>query len=353
MADLDNSVVYFNTRVAGMRGQLFPASEVLAMLDQGDLTQMTDQLLESEYRQEMAEALARYTAADAIEDAVSRNLGATFQVLQSRAQGDYRELVRFFLARWDLTAAKSLLRLRHHGLTADGSTLPLVVGPTLSQAALHEMAGLESMEALVAALVSWNPSLGAPLRRALPAYRESNDLAQLEEALDRAYYVAGLKRFQGSTDPNVVTLREQLASEIDRINLRLVFQSIGSKSGGGELESRLLPGGWLGRSVLVAMLNTGDVSGAVGLLGSTRYSSLVDELFQVLQTGRFSPIERMLDRLLMRQMRRFARRDGFGIGVLMDYVWQKYNECINLRLVARGLAGNLPVGRVRDELHFA
>lgn len=353
MADLDSNVIYFNTRVAGMRGKLFPAAEVVGMLDQGDLSGMTDQLLESDYRKEMAEALARYTAADAIEDAVSRNLGETFQALESRAQGDYRELVRFFLARWDLTAAKSLLRLRHHGLSADGSTLPLVVGPTLSQAQLHEMAGLDSMESLVAAIVSWNPGLGVPLRRALPEYRETNDLSVLEEALDRAYYVTGLKRFEGNEDPNVVTLREQLASEIDRINLRLVFQAIADRTDGEALNERLLPGGWLGRTLLMSMANTGDVSTAVGLLGGTRYNSLVDELFQMLQTGRFSPLERMLDRLLMRQMRRFARRDTFGIGVLMDYVWQKYNECINLRLVARGLAGNLPVGRVRDELHFA
>ena len=37
----------------------------------------------------------------------------------------------------------------------------------------------------------------------------------------------------------------------------------------------------------------------------------------------------------------------------MNYVWMKYNEVINLRLIARGLAGSIPMGRVRDELYFA
>ena len=62
-------------------------------------------------------------------------------------------------------------------------------------------------------------------------------------------------------------------------------------------------------------------------------------------------MERFFERILMRNVRQSARNDVFGVGVMMDYVWMKYNEVVNLRLIARGLAGNLPAGRVRDELY--
>jgi vacuolar-type H+-ATPase subunit C/Vma6 len=88
-------------------------------------------------------------------------------------------------------------------------------------------------------------------------------------------------------------------------------------------------------------------------LARTRYARLVEELYQLLQTNRFSPMERFFERLLMRNVRQSARNNVFGIGVMMDFVWLKYNEAINLRLIARGLAGNLPHGRVRDELYSA
>ena len=47
-----------------------------------------------------------------------------------------------------------------------------------------------------------------------------------------------------------------------------------------------------------------------------------------------------------------ARVDPFGLSIVMEYAWLKYNEMVNLRLVARGLAGHLPKGRVREQLHF-
>lgn len=353
MAELDHEVVYFNTRLAGMRARLFDQAAVEEMLDQGDLAGMADTLLESPYRQEVAEALSRYAPADAIEDAVSRNLTATFEALLSRAKGEYREMVRFFLGRWDVTAAKSLLRLRHHGLTPDGGAVAVVPGPTLPAALVRELAALPTIEELVAALIRWNPGLCAGLRKQIPAYQESHDLGLLEEALDRGYLLAGMARWTGNPDPNAQILRDQLAAEIDRANLRLVFQRVAGDIDEEDLASRLLPHGTLRASLLRQMGAASDPAGAVELLAGTAYSGLVEELFQLLQTGRFAPVERYLDRLHLNKMRRFARRDVFGIGVLMDYVWRKYNECVNLRLVARGLAGGLPIGRVRDELHFA
>ena len=55
---------------------------------------------------------------------------------------------------------------------------------------------------------------------------------------------------------------------------------------------------------------------------------------------------------MMKQIRRLALKSVFGIGVFMDYAWLKYNEAVNLRLIARGVAGHLPAGRVREELYL-
>ena len=62
--------------------------------------------------------------------------------------------------------------------------------------------------------------------------------------------------------------------------------------------------------------------------------------------------KRFFERLMMKQIRRLALKSVFGIGVFMDYAWLKYNEAVNLRLIARGVAGHLPVGRVREELYL-
>ncbi|MBX3179745.1 MAG: V-type ATPase subunit [Candidatus Hydrogenedentes bacterium] len=352
MAELDPNIVHFNARVHGMKRELFASRTVDDFLEQGDLARFTDALLDSAYRTEMAEALTRYSGADAIEEAVSRNMVSTFQLLLGRAQGEFKELVRIFLERWDLMAVKSLLRCKHHRI--EGRTLAgaLISGPTLTPPLLADFNELDSVESLARSLAAWNRSLCGCLLKALPDYAESNDLSVLEQALDRTYFVGQAERLKAAGDLDSQMLRGQLQAEIDRINLRTVFQHIETRGNLGEsLDSLFLPQGTLPRHLLRQMASASDPAAAMELLGRTRYSSLVEELYQLLQTRRFSPMERYFERVLMKNVRQSARNNVFGIGVMMDFAWMKYNEAVNLRLVARGLAGNLPKGRVRDEMY--
>lgn len=352
MSDADSQVVYFNARVHGMKSELFGRAPLEEFLQQEDLQKMVDALLESNYRTEMAESLTRYKGADAIEDALSRNLAATFNRMLTGTTGEFAELIRIFLMRWDLAAVKGLLRSRHWNLDGDQAAMEVIPGPGLPLATVREMARLDSMPALINALTAWNRTLCGGLRKGLEAYNDSNDLAVLEDALDRAYFVDLLERLERSEDSNAAILAEYLRSEIDRINLRSLFLGIET---GGEAARGLafLPGGKLSQNRLRSMAGASDLGAAFGQLEGTAYSDLLDEYLQYVQSRRFAPMERYFERLLMRGLLKLSRRDVFGIGVMMNYVWLKYNEVINLRLVARGLAGSIPLGRVRDELYFA
>lgn len=353
MDDLDPFILHFNARVHGMKRELFAHRAVDEFLEQGDLPRFVDALLDSTYRTEMAEALSRYRGADAVEEAVSRNLVTTFQLLLGRTHGEFKHLVQIFLSRWDLMAVKSLLRCKHQGI--DGRTVgsALIPGPSLTPPLLADFNELDSMEALVQSLAAWNRGLCGCLLKALPAYGEDHDLSVLEEALDRAYFAGNAARLKLADDDDSRMLRAQLQAEIDRINLRTVFQHIDNRGELGDtLDSRLLGHGSLPKSLLRQMAGASDPASAMEQLARTRYSRLVEELYQLLQTNRFSPMERFFERVLMKNVRQSARNNVFGIGVMMDFVWMKYNEVVNLRLIARGLAGNLPAGRVRDEMYF-
>lgn len=351
MSDPNPNIVYLNARIAGMKSSLFSRNAIEEFLG-GDLQRMQDALLDSVYRKEMAEALTRNQGPEAIEEALSRNLADTYRTLMKQAQGDFGDLIRLFLTRWDLDAVKSLLRCKHHSIDPDAALRSLIPGPTMSLPLLQDFVQLDTMQELVQALAGANSSLCGSLRKALPAYDENNDLHILEEALDHAYFVETAKTLGASGDSNAGILREQLRAEIDRINIRLLMQAF---QDGGDKElakERFLPEGTLPTGLLMNMIGAADAAAAMEQLTSTRYRALTEELFQFLQTGRFSPIERYFERVLMQQLYRMALQSPFGIGVAMNYVWLKYNEVINLRLIAHGLHGNVPEGRVRDELYF-
>lgn len=343
---------YFNARIRGMKSQLFTRTQLEELLDAPDVQATIEALMESPYKEELAEALSHADGADAVEEAVSRNLVNTFRKLL-HISGAFRELAAIFLARWDLVAVKSLLRIRHHGLDATTGMQALIPGPSLTVALLRDLAQRESMESLVAGLVGWNPALASVLARALPRYHENRDVAVLEDALDRHYFVESARALTDETGEDAAFLRHYLRMEIDRINLRAIFQMRSQLSLEDRSAHRLLPEGTLSTAFLQQLLDAGSDEDAIALMMQTPYREIEEALFQYTQRHMFAPLERLLELAMLARLKRGAVTEVLSIAVLMHYAWLKFNEVVNLRLIARGQARHLPSGRVREEVLFA
>ncbi|MBN2309806.1 MAG: V-type ATPase subunit [Candidatus Hydrogenedentes bacterium] len=335
-----------------MKSMLFDRAQYEDLLDQADLSMLIEVLLNSPYGHEMAEALTRFQGAAAVEEAVSRNLAENYRRLVALCRGREEiggvSPVAVFFERWDLIAAKSLLRARHAGLHPRAAMAVLVPGPGMGVALLRELAEREDMEGLVHGLAAWNPALCAPLVDALAVYAAERDVSVLEERLDRSYFVEQAARLTEPGDDDCELLRHVLQMEIDRINLRIVF-----RSGDDARAARLVEGGTLSRRTLQGMADAPSAAEAMEFLGNTAYRELVEGLFQFLQSARFSPLERLFDLFIITYLKRIARVRVLSLAVLMHYAWLKYNEVMNLRLIAQGEARHLPRGRIREELVYA
>jgi V/A-type H+/Na+-transporting ATPase subunit C len=349
----NEKIAHLNARIRAMKSLLFSRRQYDDLLEQDDLGLFTEVLLASPYEVHMAEALARYRGADAIEEALTRAFVADFAKLQTLSDGCFETLADTFFQRWDLMAVKSLLRHRHQDQEAADGLEDLIPGPTLTGPLLHQLARSDSVEALVASLSVWDHDLCGAMTRELDGYAEGRELFRLEDALDKAYFARNIERFEGATDADSPALVGVLRTEVDRVNLRLLFRMLHSERGTDEKLARLLPGGTLSARRLRDIAEAPGITEAVELLGPTRYRELVERLFQFLQTKRFSPLERVFDMFILTQLKRLARVQVLGIAVMMQYVWLKYNEVVNLRLIARGQARHLPRGRVGEELVFA
>ena len=352
MDRLETIAPYINSRVAGMRSRLLTEAKLEELIDLDGVDRIVDALMATPHQEDLAEALTRFSGVDAIEEAVSRNLVKSFQKLKSLSGSTMQELIDIFLLRWDLIAVKSLLRYRHHGIDAETALAELQPGPSLTVPLLRSFAERGSMHDLVTALSAWNPELCGPLLRAYPDYEAAGSVAVLEEALDRAYFVETVKSLGESEDEDTQILRAVLRMEIDRINIRMIFQ-LKEAMPTEKLEERLLPKGNLPARTLNALVAARDAAVAMEILNPTIYKSLHEMLFMFIQSARFSPMDRMFDLILIRHLGRESRIHFLSVAVLMQYAWLKYNEAVNLRLIARGEASHLPRGRVREEMMYA
>ena len=71
--DADPTIVHFNALVHALKSQLLPNTAYEEFLTLGGADRLTESLLSSSYKKEIAEALTRAHGADAVEDAVQRN----------------------------------------------------------------------------------------------------------------------------------------------------------------------------------------------------------------------------------------------------------------------------------------
>lgn len=349
---LDMFAPYIGARVRGMKSGLKLRSELDALLDKGDLGTMADMLLTSAYEVEMAEAMSTYQGAAAIEDALSRNLVNTFSRLRRLCLGRYSALADIFFARWDLIAVKSLLRNRHHGLDADTGAGSLLPGPSIPVALMRELASQDTMDALLRGLTAWNPGLRRGLFDKLGDYQENRDLRVLEQALDEQYFMGNVRKLSNAHDRDSQFLVELLRMEIDRINLRLVFAPRGPGVSPEDVIALLLPRGTLAEQLLRNIASAPSPERAVALLENTAYAEMTEGIAYYAQSGRFSILERQLETVFLARLQRAVQQRPFGLPILMRYAWLKYNEVINLRVIAHGVAMQLPRERLMQEVLY-
>jgi len=222
-------------------------------------------------------------------------------------------------------------------------------GPTLGVPLIKHLSELESIEALIQGLAAWNRDLCGGLWGVSGTEETGTDLRVLEDALDRTYLVENVRNLAQEREANAQLLCKMFRMSIDGINLRILLHD---KAHQDAHEDWLLPEGTMSKRVVAKMMAAEDVESAMVLLESTPYRELVEGLYMFLQTGRFSPLERMFEQQLALELRRMARRHVMTLAPLMYYAWLKYNEVINLRLIARGGAHHVPHGRVREEMMY-
>ena len=352
MAKISIQAAYISARVRGMKSHLMDATDLDSLMECAGPEAMADVLLTTPYELEMAEAMTRYQGADAVEDGATRNLLNTFRKLRRMCIGDMGELVGVFISRWDIAAVKSLLRNRHQGLDAETGEMSLLPCSSMSPVLMNDLASRDSMEELVRGLIAWNASLCRAMEDKLSEYQESNNLRVLEEALDRSYFVSNTRRLGNNQSSDAQFVRGVLRMEIDRMNLRRLFESRGAGVEAEEVLHELLSNGGLSQDTLRAIAVANSPERAAEQLENTAYRGLGDALAAFAQTGRFAQLERAFDRMMLDKLKRASQQHSMSIAVLMRYSWLKYNEVMNIRMISRGTAVHLPKSRIQEEILY-
>ncbi|MDR7561693.1 MAG: V-type ATPase subunit [Armatimonadota bacterium] len=334
---------YINARVRAMHSRLLDSAHLEELLAIPTLEEFVTALAQTPYGPHLQEALTRYAGLRAVDEALARNFHQATTRILSFADGRARELIEVVLMRWDVANLRAILRGKHAGRPAEAIIGALLPAGALSEVALRELAAAADVPGVVGALSAQEHPLAPALAEGLADYRERGDLLVLELRLDRFYAAYGLRRAAGRGHSAAV-LRRVLQAEIDATNVKTALKLQQASLGPDERARFYIPGGRLVDERLFLALSD-PATADQGLAGLRLQGFPVRG-----PVGDLAAFERDLDLALLRVQAGLYRGDPLEIDIVIGYLAQKYNEVVNLRLIARGKALGIPRERVRQEM---
>jgi len=318
-----------------------------------DVESIIAELGNTAYKEEIEKASVQFKGITCIEVALRRDFSAAFRKILRLMKGDESEkYIKILLGRWDVQNIKTILRGKNIYIPSAEILECLIPAGELDDTTMIELVKQPDVKAVIDLLATWGISYAKPLTRNFKEYSEKRDLTLLEYAIDRFYYKNALRAVKGeSYDDSLV--REMVMTEIDVTNIKNVLKMIRDKIDVEEVQSYLIEGGVsLNTERLLTMVKAGTVEGAIKLLESTPYSSLSKVPDEILKAGKISVLEKELEKYLIKLgISRFLG-DPLSIAIPIGYIWAKYNEITNIRIIARCKTTDISEKELRGELVY-
>jgi V/A-type H+-transporting ATPase subunit C len=348
MSDYD----YLNARIRGMSTLLLTREFYERVLNSSTDKALADALLGSPYAEDVQRALAAHGGAvdaNAVEAALSTNVRATFAKVLALAPPEPRRLIALLLNRWDVANVLALLRGKLSGAGPRELFAAVLPIGELDEIQLGELSAEIDVVNLADALPTWKHAFAFALRRAIRECRDQDDMAALESALYRGYFQWALAQLR-EDDPQEELLRESLSRQIDLANVRALLSFIRSRERGSAAPAvEPITRGKLSPRALAELGACDTLVAAFEMLGGTYFAPGIERgILAYGQSQSLAVMERFLESIVIEHGCRLFRLDVLSAAVPLGFLWRKYSELVNLRLLARGIRYRMPATAIRE-----
>jgi vacuolar-type H+-ATPase subunit C/Vma6 len=202
---------------------------------------------------------------------------------------------------------------------------------------------------LADALTTWKHAFAFALRRAIRECPRQEDPAALETALYRGWFHWALSELVAE-DPRHRPVREMLRRQIDLVNVMAALELVRDRERGEAREAiEPIPGGRIPERALSKVADCRTLEAAFEALVGTSFSPGIERgILAYGQASSLAVMERFLETTVVEYGCRLFRMDMLSIAVPIGFIWRKYSELVNLRMLARGAAYRMPANAVRE-----
>ncbi len=344
---------YMNARVRAKKTELLSTDFFEQLLGQRDETLVVDALLNSPYGEALRMALSVATGFAALRSAVSRHVHGIFRLVLDLAEGDARRLVALQLGLWELHNVLTIVRGKVLGVGHGEIAAAVVPIGELGEVSLTALVEEPDLRAVLNSLSSWSYGYSVELRESFAGVTTSDALRDAELLLYETAFRSALHAL-ASSDIHALFFREQVARQIDLLNVKRALCHARVHGGDfGQQPFEPIAGGNLSYGALLSISEAPELESAFELLDGTYFRDAVERgILAFGERGHLSAMERFLEEVVITEGCRYFRKDPLSAAVPLGYLWQQYNELLNLRILLRGMEHQVPPAAIREELLF-
>ncbi|MDE3089089.1 MAG: V-type ATPase subunit [Chloroflexota bacterium] len=359
---MEDDYGYANARLRAMKSRLLTRSDYSELLDAQSVEDLVARLTHTAYQPEIEAALVKYGGWECLSEALRRHFSNSLTKITRFFGENSLRLWSILIARWQVFNIKTILRGQVHNVPASEIFDALIPVGDLKESDLQRLAQQTSPRATIDLLATWHHPLAKPLLAALQRYIESNDLAELELALDRARYASATEELKDLDDSNAETVMQVLSDEIDATNILTLVRLSQWAGSGARLTQRygsaapaplLLKGGGSASHRLMNYDQTPALEQIVRDLGATPFGdALARGETRFSEKHSLSAFEDELEAQLEEQNLARFHLDPLSIDIAIAYLAALSRETRNLRLIGRAKAAGWKRDEIEKELRW-
>lgn len=328
---------YINARIRAMKSRLLDTSFLEQLINKPDLDSLIGELEKTTYREELDRAGVLFSGITRIEVAIRKDLVKTFRTILNFIRGEESErLLTIILNRWDVQNIKTILRGKKIQENPSEILECLIPAGELDEAALTELVKQPDIKAVIDLLATWGISYARPLTLNFKEFSETGDMQVLEYALDTFYLEDAVSAIIADESADALILKDLIVTEIDINNIKTVLRIIRDRIDRDEAKRYFMKGSnEFDTEKLFSMMKTGTIEGALKQLEQTPYQFLTKIDPEYIAAEKISAFEKELERYLVRKAVTLFLGDPLSISIPIAFIWAKYNEVTNIRVIAR------------------
>ncbi len=343
---------YANARARARRSYFFTPAFYQELLQAYDEEEIIAKLLKTHYRSSIEQGLIRASGIKGAEEGLKIEFVREVREIRSWIPPALQKIFDLVIERWDIFNLKAILRGKHFGAAEEEIIESFFPAGHLSQRVLEFLARQASIREVIDALATWGSHLARPLTENFKEYAENRNLALLELSLDRYYYQYVFTRLRRKRDLNQQLTVEMIRREIDIVNLMTILKTRREKLDSEKVKEFFIPGGkFISEDHFAKLTEVREVEDINPLLEKTPYRIPFEVgIKEFLKTDLVSMIERKMEEYMLKKLIGLFKADPLSMAIIIAYLWSKYNEIVNLRIILRGKAVGMNEEAIREAL---